>query len=268
MRDCDCPHIVAYRDAFLKEHEMRRMLWVVMELCEMGSALDLMKRQGAALTEGPIRWICSGVLSALDYMHTQRRAIHRDIKAANVLLARDGQVKVADLGVAAQLFNTMSKRGTMIGTPHWMAPETLSQGGEETQYDSKVDIWSLGITLIELAQMHPPLADTRSIFQVMMKIVNSPPPTLDAATTASGIMRAFLSTVLVKNPAQRPSAAELLEHPLVAEAKVEPMLELIASQKDALEYAVAQSQRGASSPRADEHCVTPPGESIEGTILL
>ena len=94
---------------------MHKTLWVVMELCELGSALDMMRNQRAPLREGSITWICAGVLKALHYMHSERKAIHRDIKAANILLTRDGGVKVADLGVATQLFNTMSKRGTMIG---------------------------------------------------------------------------------------------------------------------------------------------------------
>ena len=93
-----------------------------------------MRRQDAPLREAYISYICAGLLNALDYMHTEVKAIHRDIKAANVLLTADASVKLADLGVAAQLYNTMSKRGTMIGTPHWMAPETL---GQNEQYDKK-----------------------------------------------------------------------------------------------------------------------------------
>ena len=148
MRECACDYIIAYRDAFIREHEMRSTLWVVMEFCRVGSTLDVMRRQGKPFTEQQSAWVIRGMLFALDYMHTERRAIHRDIKAANVLLTADASVKLADLGVAAQLYNTMSKRGTMIGTPHWMAPETFAsvtelQGGA---YDAKVGICSLGIT--------------------------------------------------------------------------------------------------------------------------
>jgi len=126
MRDCSCDNIVSYRDAFLREHEMRSTLWVVMELCPGGSTLDAMRRQNAPLREAQISYVSAGLLNALDYMHTEVKAIHRDLKAANVLLTADAKVKLADLGVAAQLYNTMSKRGTMIGTPHWMAPETFA----------------------------------------------------------------------------------------------------------------------------------------------
>ena len=103
-----------------------------------------------------------------------------------MLLTADAGVKLADLGVAAQLYNTMSKRGTMIGTPHWMAPETL---GQNEQYDKKVDIWSLGITCIELAQMKPPLTDKTSVYQVMMCIVSGPPPVLAEETRTRTLTR-------------------------------------------------------------------------------
>ena len=165
MRECACDYIIAYRDAFIREHEMRSTLWVVMEFCRVGSTLDVMRRQGKPFTEQQSAWVIRGMLYALDYMHTERRAIHRDIKAANVLLTADASVKLADLGVAAQLYNTMSKRGTMIGTPHWMAPETFASVTqlEDGAYDAKVDIWSLGITAIELAERKPPHSATTSV---------------------------------------------------------------------------------------------------------
>ena len=174
MRECACDYIIAYRDAFIREHEMRSTLWVVMEFCRVGSTLDVMRRQGKPFTEQQSAWVIRGMLYALDYMHTERRAIHRDIKAANVLLTADASVKLADLGVAAQLYNTMSKRGTMIGTPHWMAPETLGQMGEDGKYDFKVDIWGVAITAIELAQLAPPFADTKSVFKVCAHAVLMP----------------------------------------------------------------------------------------------
>ena len=116
---------------------MRSTLWVVMEFCRVGSTLDVMRRQGNPLSEPQSAWVIRGMLYALDYMHTERRAIHRDIKAANVLLTAAADVKLADLGVAAQLYNTMSKRGTMIGTPHWMAPESLGLNPSAGGYNTK-----------------------------------------------------------------------------------------------------------------------------------
>ena len=103
MQECaSCDNVVTYRDAFQRD----AFLWVVMELCDMGSTLNMMQRRQCPLGESDIAWICRGVLSALDYMHTIRKAIHRDIKAANVLVTRDGVVKLADFGVVAQLCDT------------------------------------------------------------------------------------------------------------------------------------------------------------------
>ena len=234
MRECECEHIVAYLDAFIRQHEMRSTLWVVMEYCALGSTLDMMRRQGAALDEGVIQWVVASVLRGLEYMHTERKAIHRDMKAANVLITAAGDVKLADLGVAAQLFNTMSKRGTMIGTPHWMAPETLGQLADDGKYDAKVDVWGLGITAIELAQMGPPFAETKQIFKVMMAIVNGPPPTLPESHAASPLFRDFLAAALVKDAADRPSCAALLTHPFVTAAEPGGLRLLAADQAEGL----------------------------------
>ena len=201
--------------------------------------------QNAPLREAQISYIAAGLLNALEYMHTVVRAIHRDIKAANVLLTADAKVKLADLGVAAQLYNTMSKRGTMIGTPHWMAPETFSQEGDGA-YDTKVDIWGLGITAIELAQLFPPFHETKSVFKVMMLIVNGDPATLDPATPATPEFHDFLRTALVKDPAERPSAAQLLQHDWIRGARREPLAALVAAQEQQLlisQNAQAESAR-------------------------
>ena len=138
-----------------------------------------MRATGRAFSEHATAWVCRGVLHGLHYMHTVPRAIHRDVKAANVLVMDDATVKIADLGVAAQLQRTMSKRGTMIGTPHWMAPEAFTghEDGEGGAYDARVDIWSLGISAIELAEMQPPYSECKGVFQVMMRIAPNPSPT-------------------------------------------------------------------------------------------
>ena len=242
MRECACDHIIGYRDAFVREHEMRSTLWVVMEFCRVGSTLDVMRRASHALEEAQIAWVVDGMLRGLDYMHQERNAIHRDIKAANVLLTANAEVKLADLGVAAQLYNTMSKRGTMIGTPHWMAPETFSQESDDGKYDTKVDIWGLGITAIELAQLFPPFHETKSVFKVMMLIVNGEPATLDPSTPATPEFHDFLRTALVKDPAKRPSAAELLQHDWIRSARREPLAALVATQEQQLLSAQNESQ--------------------------
>ena len=228
LRACACDHIVGYISA-RRALDGRQALWIVMELAEHGSTHDLMKRRGGALDEATVAWVCAGVLRALHHMHTVVRAIHRDVKAANVLVVRGGAIKLADLGVAAQLQRTLSKRGTMIGTP-WLAPEALAPGLEQpaagdggdggggdvgadaaaadaataataaAQYDARVDIWSLGITAIELEGSR---REVRFLFQVMMKIVTGEPPPSRRAP-ASAAFRAFLAAALVKDPAARP----------------------------------------------------------------
>ena len=137
MAHAPLPPIAPAQDAFVREYQMRSTLWVVMEFCEAGSTLDVMRKVGRGFDEPCVAGICRGVLRALEYMHVERKVIHRDIKAANVLLDARGGVKLADLGVVAQLQHTMSKRGTMIGTPHWMAPESLGLNPSAGGYNTK-----------------------------------------------------------------------------------------------------------------------------------
>jgi len=136
--------------------------------------------------------------------------IHRDIKAGNILLTRSGQAKLADFGVSAQLSTLNSRRNTVIGTPFWMAPEVI----QETQYDYKADIWSLGITLIELADREPPFANIHPMRAIFM-IPSRPPPTFHDESAWSKDMVSFLQRCLVKNPEERASTKELLQHPFV-----------------------------------------------------
>ena len=140
MHDTPLGHALGppLQDAFMREYQMKQTLWVVMEFCEAGSTLDVMRKVGRGFDEPCVAAICRGILRGLEYMHSVKKVIHRDIKAANVLLASDGTVKLADLGIVAQLQHTMSKRGTMIGTPHWMAPESLAVQPGAAGYDNKV----------------------------------------------------------------------------------------------------------------------------------
>ncbi|XP_074694616.1 serine/threonine-protein kinase 10 isoform X2 [Strix aluco] len=209
------------------------------------------------LTEPQIQVICRQMLEALHYLHS-KKIIHRDLKAGNVLLTQDGDIKLADFGVSAKNMKTLQKRDSFIGTPYWMAPEVvMCETMKDTPYDYKADIWSLGITLIEMAQIEPPHHELNPM-RVLLKIAKSDPPTLSCPSKWSLEFRDFLKTALDKNPETRPSAAQLLEHPfvskvtsnralreLVAEAKAEVMEEIEDSRDEVEED---DSSESASPP--------------------
>ena len=175
-----------------------------MELCEGGSVSDLMTSCEATLEETTIQVVCAAVLLGLDYLHAQKH-IHRDIKCGNVLLSAKGHVKLADFGVSATLSNTVSRRHTLIGTPFWMAPEVI----KEDAYDYKADIWSLGITAIEMADGEPPyihIHPMRAIFLIPQR----PPPTVKKPENWTKSFLDFLSQCLKKDAKERSSAGEFV----------------------------------------------------------
>lgn len=189
--------------------------------------IDLEKQ----LQENQIRYLCHEILEGLVFLH-KNRVIHRDLKAGNVLLTLDAQVKLADFGVSAKNKHTLQKRDSFIGTPYWMAPEVITcETFRDNPYDYKADIWSLGITLIEFAQMEPPNHEMTPM-RVLLKIQKSDPPKLDYPSKWSKEFNDFLSQCLVKDPAQRPTADQLLNHPFVRDATdKKPLLDLISEFK-------------------------------------
>ncbi len=163
------------------------------------------------MQENHISIICREALQGLKYLHSINK-IHRDIKGGNILVSEDGQVKIADFGVSAKLEGSMTKRNTFVGTPYWMAPEVI----QEAMYDTKADIWSMGITAIEMAELAPPNSSIHPM-RVLFKILRDPSPKLSEKNGSqwSSNFRDFVTKCCNKNPAQRYSAAEILNHPFV-----------------------------------------------------
>jgi len=205
LRVCSHPNVVRYYGSYRTPDA----LWISMEYCAGGSVSDVMHALGKPLEEDVIAYVCSEVLKGLAYLHSNGR-VHRDIKCGNVLLTEQGEVKLADFGVAAQLTHTLSKRNTFIGTPHWMAPEVI----QSSSYDGKVDVWALGITAIEMAERYPPrwrVNPNRVIFMV----VRDPAPHLADPSAWTLSFQDFISQCLMKDPKSRPTTRLLQQHKFV-----------------------------------------------------
>eukprot|EP01121_Diplochlamys_sp_Union-15-3_P012438 TRINITY_DN3720_c0_g1_i4.p1 TRINITY_DN3720_c0_g1~~TRINITY_DN3720_c0_g1_i4.p1 ORF type:complete len:276 (-),score=58.45 TRINITY_DN3720_c0_g1_i4:92-919(-) len=179
-----------------------------MEYLNCGSLADMLDRIEGNLSEKQITLILYKVVQGIKYLHKISR-IHRDIKAANLLVNSSGDVKLTDFGISAQIVSADSVRNTSIGSPYWMAPEII----EEKGHNNKVDIWSLGITCIELAEKKPPHSDKTPI-RALFAITTNPPPRFSKPDNYSSLLNDFIELCLNKEPKQRPSAEELLKHEL------------------------------------------------------
>ncbi|XP_075266094.1 serine/threonine-protein kinase 4-like [Convolutriloba macropyga] len=205
MQQCNSDFIVKYTGSYFKDND----LWIVMELCSGGSVIDLIRHRNAPLDETELSAVLKDTLRGLRYLHASRK-VHRDVKGGNILLCEDGMAKLADFGVSGQLSDSCVKRNTFIGTPFWMAPEIIQSQG----YDCLADIWSLGITIIELAEGRPPYSDVHPMRAIFM-ISSNDPPTLTDEEKWSPDFVDFLSSCLVKQPDKRTSAEKLLKHEFI-----------------------------------------------------
>ncbi|KAE8620492.1 hypothetical protein XENTR_v10010275 [Xenopus tropicalis] len=215
-------NIATYYGAFIKKSPPGNddQLWLVMEFCGAGSVTDLVKNtKGNALKEDCIAYICREILRGLSHLHAHK-VIHRDIKGQNVLLTENAEVKLVDFGVSAQLDRTVGRRNTFIGTPYWMAPEVIAcDENPDATYDYRSDIWSLGITAIEMAEGAPPLCDMHPM-RALFLIPRNPPPKLKSKKWSKKFID-FIDTCLIKNYMSRPPTEQLLKHPFIKDQPTE-----------------------------------------------
>ena len=222
LRKLTHPNCISYQGCYLKE----QFVWLVMEYC-LGSASDIIEVHKAPLLEEEISAICAGCLAGLSYLHLQSR-IHRDIKAGNILLTDGGCIKLADFGSAS----IASPANSFVGTPYWMAPEVIL-AMDEGQYEGKVDVWSLGITCIELAERKPPYFNMNAM-SALYHIAQNDSPMLSSPDW-SDVFRHFVDACLQKNPSDRPTSERLTQHQFVARVKAtHVLLDLIARTKNAV----------------------------------
>ncbi|XP_065294654.1 serine/threonine-protein kinase mig-15 isoform X6 [Dermacentor albipictus] len=243
-------NIATYYGAFIQKSPPGKddKLWLVMEYCGAGSVTDLVKStKGQSLKEEWIAYICREILRGLSHLHANK-IIHRDIKGQNVLLTDNAEVKLVDFGVSAQLDRTIGRRNTFIGTPYWMAPEVIAcDENPDATYDNRSDLWSLGITALEMAESQPPLCDMHPM-RALFLIPRNPPPRLKSRKWAKKF-HSFIETVLVKDYQQRPYTEQLLKHPFIKDQPTERQVRI--QLKDHMDRCRKhkRSATGAGGPR-------------------
>uniref|UniRef100_A0A4W3HS55 Serine/threonine-protein kinase cst-1 n=1 Tax=Callorhinchus milii TaxID=7868 RepID=A0A4W3HS55_CALMI len=245
MQQCDSCHVVKYYGSYFKNRD----LWIVMEYCGAGSVSDLIRIRNKTVSAA---W-------TFEYRNCWTKK-DQDIKAGNILLNNEGHAKLADFGVAGQLTDTMAKRNTVIGTPFWMAPEVIQEIG----YNCVADIWSLGISAIEMAEGKPPYADIHPMRAIFM-IPTNPPPTFRKPELWSDEFTDFVKQCLVKNPEHRAAATQLLQHPFIKAAK--PVSILRALINDAMEIKLKKQEEQQRDLDQDDDENSEEDELDSGTMV-
>ncbi|XP_072883198.1 STE20-like serine/threonine-protein kinase isoform X1 [Hemitrygon akajei] len=253
LASCDHQHIVKLLDAFYYENK----LWILIEFCAGGAVDAVMLELERPLTEPQIRVICKHTLEALNYLH-DIKVIHRDLKAGNILLTMEGDVKLADFGVSAKNSRTLQRRDSFIGTPYWMAPEVvMCETSKDKPYDYKADVWSLGVTLIEMAQMEPPHHELNPM-RVLLKIAKADPPTLAQPSRWSPEFNDFLKKAVEKNVEHRWSCQQLLQHPFVVNVNSnKPVRELVAEAKAEVTEEIEESKEDEEEEDSESAAALP-----------
>ena len=228
LSQCNNQYIVHYYGSYIKGHQ----IWIILEFCDGGSLYELIKILPRNLNEEEIASLIYMILKGLIFLHENKK-IHRDVKSENILLTHEGIAKLADFGVSTQLMHSFSKKITKIGTPFYMSPEVIMQN----KYDYKCDIWSLGITSIEMAEGEPPFSKVKG-YWVLKKIITHPPKGLKNKEKWSKEFNDFIEKCLIYEPEKRPSAKELLDHPFIIKYNRGNKLiaELINNSMDDLEF--------------------------------
>jgi len=202
LKKCRSENVIAYYGTILRENET----WILMDYCAVGSVKDIMKLSDEPLSLAQCRYVVLHTLKGLTYMHAVG-ILHLDIKAANILLTENGVIKLADFGVSQVLKNVEMTHTDYIGSPLFMAPEIIKKEG----FNNKADIWSLGITIIEMLELRPPNNDIADI-KKLPELADRPPPKLKNPGLYSPEFVDFVQICLVKDPAKRPSALDLIMH--------------------------------------------------------
>eukprot|EP00128_Syssomonas_multiformis_P008408 Colp12_sorted_trinity150504_noHs@19908 len=254
LKDCKHPNIVAYHSSLLNDNS----LWIAMEYCGGGSTSDIMEALEEPFTEPEILYIIQEALKGLAHLHKTRK-IHRDIKGGNILLNIEGDVKLADFGVSAQLNQTMSHRQSFIGTPYWMAPEIIMG----VPYNNKADVWSLGITAIQLAEMVPPHHDIHPM-RLLFSIPYNPAPTLKEPNKYSKAFVNLIEKMLTKEPEERPGAEDALKHEAFKNAKGKAAL---VERIDKAQEAIAARALERKASLVDDSTVHTVKTGVFGTML-